>query len=162
MVAEVKITGDKELLRLIRRLGESAPKVVERGVKAAGLAAQRSLVRCYRKLGKGGRHVADTVTSPEITKSGIDAEAVVGVGHKWAELVEKGGTFKIPRRVAPPEFKAFPLIKTSEGGKLVFRASVGPGTRTIKGADCIPGALDDGLKRLVKTLEAAFEKLTKV
>lgn len=160
----VEVKGIKEATDLIAKIGANAPRAVERAVQDAGFAAQRSLVRCYRKLGKGGRHIADSVSSPIVSKRGLDTEATVGIGHQWARLVEEGATIPVNQRDAQAEGRrGIPMLKRREGNKIVFRSKIGTQTQsyTIKGAGCIPPAIKEGQERLIKTLENEAAKLTK-
>ena len=169
-----EIDGLKEVQVLMKRLGKGAPAAVEQAVKDAGLAGQRALVRCYSA--RGQRSVADSVTSPQITKKGLDTESTIGVGHKWAELVEVGATIPVKARQAPlrskkPHLAPLPggprVVKQvrvfsipQKGGGVLFRASVGPTSYTLKGANCTDGAIEDGTRRMLKRLSDEVEKLT--
>ena len=170
---KTEIDGLDEVQALIRKLGRGAAAAVEQAVKDAGLAGQRSLVRCYS--GRGQKSVADSVTTPEIRKKGLDTESTIGVGHKWAELVEAGATIAVKARQAPlrptkPHLAPLPggprVVKQvrvfsipQKGGGVLFRSSVGPTSYTIKGANCTDGAAEDGLRRLLKRLSDEVEKL---
>ncbi len=161
MTARVSVTGLETVQRLLDRLGDGAAAASEKAVRDAGLAAQRSLVSCYRGKGRGGRSIADSVTSPFVEKRGRDSTATVDIGHKWSELFEEGATLKTnPRRATDEGLKGIPMQKKTEG--LVFRRTVGvpSSTYTIAGAKCVPGAIKKGTERLEKSLELQLQKLT--
>lgn len=159
----VEINGLEEAKKLLAQLGSETPRAAEKAVMDAGFAASRSLVRCYRARGAGGRHVSDTVTNPKLVQPGPDAVAEVGIGHKWAELFETKITTipVIPRRASDYGLRGFPMKKKKEGGKTVFRATIGIPAKSyvIVGANCIPGALEEGKDRIVKSLRESVSKL---